>query len=120
MTNFRCTIKGFTSDLFIAACVKKIEKNNDLIQFLNPSQRGIRNKYFINFCAREYGKKNYQCPPTQAQIEKDFGFEFCFIEARRRDQKSISHIPSFSKPIIFLIQSRRKNRERLLKIIKVL
>ena len=114
MTNFRCTIKGFTSDLFIAACVKKIEKNNDLMKFLNPSQRGIRNKYFIHFCAREYAKKNYHSPPTQAQIEKDFGFEFCFIEARRRGQKSISFIPSFTKPIIFLMQSRRKNRERLL------
>ena len=112
MTNFRCTIKGFSSDLFIAACVKKIEKNNDLTKFLNPSQRGIRNKYFINFCAREYAKKNYRCQPTPTQIEKDFGFEFCFIEVRQRGQKSIRVIPSFSKPIIFLMQSRRKNRER--------
>ena len=110
MIEFRCKIPGSPSDYFVAGLVKSIERNNDLIKFLNPSQKGIRNKHFIKFCEREYNKRNFKAEPSISQIESEFGIEFCFI-LKTRNTKRIEKLPSFAKPVVF-IQTQQRGSER--------
>ena len=114
MIHFCCSINGTIPDLFVAVCIKKIEKNNDLIKFLRPSTRGIRNQHFIDYCHREFRSRNIIIPLTIEQLELYYGIEFCFLKKGKK--LSLTELPSFTKPIIFLLEETRTSRQRLEKL----
>ena len=111
MIHFCCSINGQIPDLFVAVCIKKIEKNNSLIDFLRPSTRGIRNQHFIAYCHREFRSRQITIPLTIQQLELYYGLEFCFLKKGKK--LSLKELPTFTKPIIFLIEDTRTSRKRL-------
>ena len=117
MIHFCCSINGTIPNLFVAVCIKKIEKNNDLVSFLRPSTRGIRNHHFIAYCHREFRSCHIINPLTIEQLELYSGFEFCFLKKGKK--LSLTELPSFTKPIIFLIEETRTSRKRLETLTKI-
>lgn len=113
MIEFKCSIDCIQSDYFTAACVKLIEKNNNLVKFLKPSRQGICNAYFKDFCVREFKKRNLGANLTLDEIEQNFGFEFCVFENgyKRNQNLKISKLPSFERPIVFVRKQKIQKNE---------
>ena len=115
MIQLACNISGIDSDYFVAACIKSIERGNDLMKFLKPGQRGIRNQYFIDFCHREYKKRNFISQPSIEEIELNFGVEFCLFEkgAGKNKKLRLTKLPTFERPVVFILKEPRRKNQRL-------
>ena len=113
MIEFKCSIDCIQSDYFTAACVKLIEKNNNLLKFLKPCRKGIRNGYFKDFCVREFQKRNLSAHSTLDEIEQNFGFEFCVFENGYKKNRNLklSKLPSFERPVVFLRKQKIQKNE---------
>ena len=115
MHDIRCKIPEVSNPYFIAAFIKSVDVGQDLVKYLKADRRGVKSLEFRKTCEARFYQFHSLYPVDLSSIENFFNVEFCILKKalmkktgeNRKTALRIENIPSFCKPVVFIVLSRK-------------